>query len=66
LLHDFNSDNPEYEPLQTDKGPIDIDWFSTLKASSLPGQAFANYAAEKYASIVARLLGGGKVTNYWP
>jgi RHS repeat-associated protein len=69
ILHDFNSDHPDAEPLNTAYGPLDIDWFSTLKASNVPGwpvNAFVNYGPEKLMSILVRRIGGNKVTNYLP
>jgi RHS repeat-associated protein len=68
LLSPFNSDAPGYQPLQTAYGSLDIDWFSTLKASTIPGSghAFYAYGAEKVVSILKRKYSGEKVTNYVP
>ena len=69
MLSEFNSDDPSYRPLQTAYGPLDIDWFSVLKASSVNGKvgiAAFQYVPEKILSIVKRSYAGEKVTNYMP
>ncbi len=43
ILADFNSQNSDYEPVQSAKGPINLDWFSTLEMSNGIGIAYFRY-----------------------
>ncbi len=70
ILHDFNSQNSDYEPVQSARGPINLDWFSTLEATtagySMP--AYARYGIEKSGWIIIRHLfpNAPEVTNNIP
>jgi len=54
ILADFNSQNTDYEPIQTAQGPINLDWFATLEVTSGAGLAYFDYGWEKLGWIIIR------------
>ena len=68
ILADFNSQNPDYEPVESALGPINLDWYSTLEATSGIGLAYFRYGEAKLSWVLIRLTwpGAPPVTNFIP
>jgi len=73
ILRDFNSQNRDYEPVLSARGPINLDWFSTLEATSGMGPAYLRYGPAKADWIALKTFfkifhipGAPEVTNYVP